>query len=102
MGERRLGEDVVGDPVGELRERVRGARRDDEQVGVRQVRVEILGGRTARECQKRPLGDELLRTRSDEGHDVVPGLDEQPRHLARLVRGDPSADPEQTRLMRMS
>ena len=33
VSERRLGEQVVGDPVRELRERVRRAGRDDEQVG---------------------------------------------------------------------
>ena len=42
VGERSLGEQVVGDPLRELRERVRGARGDDEQVGARQVEVEIL------------------------------------------------------------
>ena len=42
MSESGLGEDVVGDPVRELRERVRRARRDDEQIGARQVRVGIL------------------------------------------------------------
>ena len=35
MRERGLGEDVVGDPLRELGERVRGAGRDDEQVGAR-------------------------------------------------------------------
>jgi hypothetical protein len=93
--ERRLGEWVVGDPVRELRQRVGGARRDEKQVGLRQVRVEILGGRPACERQERPLGDELLRSRGDERHHVVPGFDEQARHVARLVRGDPSADTEQ-------
>ena len=42
MGERRLGEHVVGDPTRELGERVRGARRDDQQVGARQMRIRIL------------------------------------------------------------
>jgi len=59
------------------------------------VRVEILGGRTACKGKERPLGDELLRSRRDEGHHVVSGFDEQARYLARLVRGDPSADTEQ-------
>ena len=39
--ERRLGQDVVGEPVRELRERVRRERRDDEQVGARQMRVGV-------------------------------------------------------------
>ena len=41
--ERRLGEDVVGEPVRELRERVRGQRRDDEQVGALEMRVRVGG-----------------------------------------------------------
>ena len=43
--ERRFGEDVVGEPVRELRERVRRARRDEQQVGARQVEVDVLGRR---------------------------------------------------------
>ena len=95
MRERRLGEQVVGDPMRELRQRVGCARRDEQQVALRQVRIEILGGRTACEREECPLGDELLRSRRHERHNVVPGFDEQARHLARLVRGDPSADTEQ-------
>ena len=48
MRERRLGQDVVGDALRELRERVRGARRHDEHVGALEVRIEILvAGRRA-------------------------------------------------------
>ena len=64
MRERGLGEDVVGDPVGELRERVRRAGRDDEQVGARQVRVDILVRRPPREREEGLLGDEALRRRA--------------------------------------
>ena len=53
VGERRLGEHVVGDPVRELRERVRRARRDHEQVGARQMRVEILAGGPSSEREER-------------------------------------------------
>ena len=41
--ERRLGQRVVGEAVREPRERVRRARRDDQEVGARQVRVEVVG-----------------------------------------------------------
>ena len=42
-GEPELGEDIVGEPVRELRERVRRERRDDEQVRVDEVWIEVLG-----------------------------------------------------------
>ena len=44
MRERRLRQEVVGDAVCELRERVRGARGDHEQVGAGQVRIDVLRG----------------------------------------------------------
>ncbi len=47
MRECRLGEDIVGDAVRELRERVRGARRNDQQVGARQVLVDVVALRRA-------------------------------------------------------
>ena len=53
VGERRLGEDVVGEAVRELRERVRRARRDEEQVGAGQMEVDVLAGRPARERAER-------------------------------------------------
>ena len=65
VGERRLGEEVVGEPVRELRERVRGARRDDEQVGAGQVGVEVLAraGRRASAANV-SRADEALRARA--------------------------------------
>ena len=95
MRERRLGEDVVRDPLRELRERVRGAGRDDEQVGALEVRIQILGRRPPRERVERLRRDELLRAARDERHDVVAGLDEQPRQLAGLVGGDASGYAEE-------
>ena len=95
MRERRLGEDVVRDPLRELRERVRGARRDDEQVGVLEVWIQILARGPPRERVERLRGDELLRAAGDERHDVVPRLDEQPRQLAGLVGGDAAGDAEE-------
>ena len=90
MRERRLGEDVVGEPVRELRERVRGARRDDEDVGARQVEVDVVAGGAPRERRERLGRDEALGAGRHERHDVVPVLDEQPAELARLVGGDPT------------
>ena len=58
--ERRLGEDVVGEPVRELRERVRRARRDEQQVGARQVQIDVVGRRPARERAEGLRGDEPL------------------------------------------
>ena len=95
MGERSLGEDVVGEPVRELGERVRRAGRDDEQVGARQVEVDVVSRRTPRERPKRLGGDEALGARRDEGNDLVALLDEQPAQLARLVGGDAAGHPQE-------
>ena len=92
MGERRLGEHVVGDPVRELRQRVRRAGRDDEQIGTRQVRVDILRWRSPREREEGLLGHEALGAGRDERNHLVPGLDQQARQLARLVRRDAARD----------
>ena len=95
VGERRLGEEVVGEAVRELRERVRGARRDDEQVGARQVEVEVLRRRAPRERREGLGADEALGARRDERDHLVPVLHEQARELARLVGGDPAGDAEE-------
>jgi hypothetical protein len=95
MRERCLGEDVVGDPVGELRERIRRAGGDHEQVGPRQVRVEILAGRPAREREEGLLGDEALRPGRDERDHLVSRLDEQARQLACLVGRDTAGDSQE-------
>ena len=63
--------EVVGEPVGELRERVRGARRDDEQVGAGQVQVEVLAGRPARERGEGLGADEPLGAGRDERDHLV-------------------------------
>ena len=45
MGEGSLGEDVVSEPVRQLGHRVRGQRRDHEQVGLLEVGYgSVLGG----------------------------------------------------------
>ena len=64
MRERRLGEDVVGEPVRELRERVRGAGRDEQQVGARQMEIDVVAGRPARERAEGLGGDESLGARA--------------------------------------
>ena len=95
MGECRLGEHVVGDPVGQLRERVRGAWRDHEQVGVRQMRVEILAFGPSSERQERLFGDEPLCAGRDERNHLVARPHEQACELAGLVGGDAAGDAEQ-------
>ena len=74
VGERGFGEEVVGDAVGELRERVRGARRDDEQVGPGQVQIEVLVRRAARESLEGLGADEALRAGRDERDTSWPAL----------------------------
>jgi hypothetical protein len=95
MSEGGLRQHIVRDPVGELRERVRRARRDDEKVGAGEMEIDILGRRPARERAEGLRRDEALRTGRHERHDVVASADEKTAHLARLVGGDPSGDPEQ-------
>jgi hypothetical protein len=41
--ERRLGDEIVRKPVGQLGERIRRKRCNDEQVGARQVDINVLG-----------------------------------------------------------
>ena len=88
MGKRGLGEEVVREPVGEARHRVRGQRRDHERVGVGQVRIRVGGRLLPRKRPERPRGDELLRPTRDDRRDVVPRADEEPDELTGLVGGD--------------
>jgi hypothetical protein len=76
VGERRLRQDVVRDPRGELGERVRGAGRDDEQIGPRQVLVDVLALRPPREREERLFGDESMSARREE-LDHLLGQEEQ-------------------------
>ncbi len=71
MRKRRFGDDVVGDPVRELRERVRRQRRDHEEIRARQVEVNVLGRRAAGEGAERVGTDEPLSARSEQRHDLV-------------------------------
>ena len=93
--ERRLGQNVVGEPVRELRERVRGARRDEQQVGARQVEIDVIARRTPRERAEGLGGDESLGAGCDERHDLVTASDQEPADLACLVGGNAAGYPEQ-------
>ena len=95
MRERRLGEEVVGEPVRESRERVGRQRRDDQQVGVLQVRVRIGRRMLARQRPERLRRDEPLRPARGHGRHVVPGADEQPYELAGLVGRDAARHPDE-------
>ena len=97
--ERQRGQEVVGVAVGDLGEKVRRRRRDDDRVGAaRQVDVAhaVVGAGRPQVGEHRPARQRLQRQRRDEaaggvGHadvDGDAGLDEQPRELGRLVRGD--------------
>ena len=95
MRERRLGEDVVGEAVRELGERVRRQRRDHEQVGALQVRVGIGALALAREREERLGADEALGAARRQRQHVVARLDEEAHELAGLVGRDAAGDPEQ-------
>ena len=55
----------------------------------------VVAGRSARERTERLGGDEALRPRRYERHDVVPALHEEPADLASLVGRNAAADSEQ-------
>ena len=103
MRERRLGEHVVGEAPRELGQRVRRAWRDDEQVGAREVEIDIVSRGAPRERAKGLGGDEAFGARRHERNDVVALLDQQPAQLARLVGGDAAGHPKEdaghTRMM---
>ena len=93
--ERGLGEEVVREPVREPRERVRRERRDDEQVGVLEVRVRVGRRMLARERPERLGRDEPLGPARHDRRDVVPGPHEQPHELAGLVGRDAAGHSEE-------
>ncbi len=101
--ERERGQEIVGVTVGDLREKVRRRRGDDDRIGAaRQVDVahSVVGARRPQIGEHRPAGQRLQRQRRDEAArgvrhadvDGHPGLDEQPRQLGGLVRGDAAGD----------
>jgi hypothetical protein len=65
MGERSLRDEVVGQSLRQLCERVRRQRRHDEQLGACEVRVEILAGRPSRQREEGLRAHEPLRVAGD-------------------------------------
>jgi hypothetical protein len=93
--QRRLGDDVVGEAVRELRQGIRRQRRDHHQIGALQVRIQLLGRRTARQRMKGLGPNEALGAWGHQRQHVVPALDQQANYLARFVGGDPAGDSDQ-------
>jgi hypothetical protein len=93
-GEPELGEDIVGEPVRQLGERIRRERRDDEQVGIDDVRIQVHRRLAAGECLEGVRGHEPLGIRCQDRSHIVAGPYEESAKLARLVGGDPTRDSE--------
>ena len=105
--EGRHGEEIVGEPVRELREEVGGRRRDEEEsrafgeadvqdVGLRAPEVRVRGA--PRERLKRQRRDESGRcSRQDRVH-ARAGLRELAREIGGLVSSDGAADAEEDSL----
>jgi hypothetical protein len=93
--ERRLREHVVGEPVRELRQRVGRERRDHQEVGVGQMRIEVAGAFAPREGLEGMTRDEPFGVGREERRHLVPVLHEQPQELARLVGGDTAGHAEE-------
>ena len=93
--ERSFGDEIVREPVGQLGKAVRSERRNHEQIGPREVEVQVLGGRPPDEREERLRSDEALRAGGDEWDDVMSALHEQANEVASLVRGDPTGDADE-------
>jgi hypothetical protein len=89
-----LAEHVVGEAVRELGERVRGQRRNDEQVGPRQVRVRALVDRAVGERGERLARDEALGAGGHERDHLVAGTHEPAGELTGFVGGDAAGHTE--------
>ena len=105
-GERALRHDVVGEPVRELRERVRGARRDaHERRDARGVEMRVAAVERRRVAQHgssaergEGLGaDEALGLAGQRDLHAEARLQEQTDELTRSVGGDSTRDSEQNR-----
>ena len=95
VGERSLGEHVVGEPIGELGHRVRRQRGDHEQVGARQVRIQVFLRRPPGKCGEGLPPHEPVGAARDERNDIVPRANEQACQVAGLVGGDSAGDSEE-------
>jgi hypothetical protein len=81
--------------VGEFRERVRRQRRDDEQIGLRQVRVRTLVDRMVRQGGEGfPRHEPLGAGRHDREH-LMPGQYQAARQFTRFVGGNPARHAEE-------
>ena len=105
--ERGHREEVVGEPVRELREDVGGGGRDDEKVrslgeadvqDVRLLAPEVRERGTAREGLERERRDEARRGRRQDRVHARAGLRQPAREIRGLVRGDRAADAEEDSL----
>ena len=103
----RHGEQVVGEPVRELREDVGGGGRDEEEISrfgeadVQNVRLrapQVRVRRAPREGLKRQGGDESGRRGGQDRVHLRTRLRELARELGRLVSGDGAADAEEDSL----
>ena len=95
MRESGLGEEVVGQPVGEPRHGVRRQRRDDEQIGIGEVRIRVGRLGLPRERPEGLGSDEALGAARRDRRDVVARPDEQTHELAGLVGRDAPGHPDQ-------
>ena len=93
-GERGLRQDVVGQSVGELGQRVRRERCHDQQVGLDEVRVELARHLAPRERLEGLRRHERLRLRREDRRHLMPRAHEQARQLTRLVGGNSPANAE--------
>jgi hypothetical protein len=92
VGERRLGHEVVGQPVREPGKRIGGQRRDHEEIRALKVRVWISARLRAGERVERLRGDEALRPAREQWVHIVSRLHEQADELAGLVGRDAAGD----------
>ena len=95
MGECGLGDDVVGDAVGELRERVGRERRDHVEIGALKVRIELGRRLPSGERVERLGPHEAVGAGRHQRDDLVARANEQPHQLTRLVGGDSPGDTDQ-------
>ena len=83
--------------MGELRQRVRGQRRDHVQVGAGQMGIEVVPRLAPGEREERLSAHEPVGPLGHERNDLVAAADEQPDELTRLVGGDAAGHPTRTR-----
>ena len=93
--QRRFADEIVREAVRELGERIRRQRRDNQQVGLCQMNVEVLGGALPGQRKEGLRSDKTLRPRCDQRDDLVARLHEQADQVASLVGRDSPRDSHQ-------